>query len=69
MSEEEQKWVKMYWSLYNKNKDGTSFYRERINELESEVFSLKKQLNELLNKKNIKNNTINNNIDFDKYFS
>ena len=36
---EEQKWEKMYWSLYNKTKDGTRFYRERINELESEVFS------------------------------
>lgn len=69
MSEEEQKWKKMYWSLYNKTKDGTTFYRERINELESEVFSLKKQLNELIKKENIKNNTIKNNIDFDKYFS
>ena len=62
---EEQKWEKMYWSLYNKTKDGTRFYRERINELESEVFSLKKQLNELIKKENIKNNTIKNNIDFD----
>ena len=46
---EEIKWEKMYWSLYNKTKDGTTYYREKINELELEIFSLKKQLNEFHN--------------------